>query len=77
MSVQGFIPLKRAPVATIFAWSGALKKRGELDENKELIRFGELLEKACIQTIETLKRATIFFVSHLASSRAAVLLQFK
>ena len=40
------------PVATIFAWSGALKKRGELDENKELIRFGELLEKACIQTIE-------------------------
>ncbi len=41
------------PVATIFAWSGALKKRGELDENKELIRFGELLEKACIQTIES------------------------
>ncbi len=41
------------PVATIFAWSGALKKRGELDENKELVRFGELLEKACIQTIES------------------------
>lgn len=41
------------PVATIFAWSGALKKRGELDENKELIRFGNLLEKACIETIES------------------------
>ena len=40
------------PVATIFAWSGALKKRGELDGLAELTAFGEKLEKATIQTIE-------------------------
>ena len=39
-------------VATIFAWSGALKKRGELDENKELMEFADRLEKATIDTIE-------------------------
>ena len=39
-------------VATIFAWSGALRKRGELDENKELIDFAEKLEKATLTTIE-------------------------
>lgn len=39
-------------VATIFAWSGALKKRGELDCNKELLTFAEKLEKATIATIE-------------------------
>lgn len=40
-------------MATIFAWSGALKKRGELDNNKELIRYAEVLEKASIDTIES------------------------
>ncbi|MBP5153243.1 MAG: NADP-dependent isocitrate dehydrogenase, partial [Lachnospiraceae bacterium] len=44
---------KSNPVATIFAWSGALKKRGELDGNKELSDFGERLEKAVIKTIES------------------------
>ena len=44
---------KSNPVATIFAWSGALKKRGELDGNKELEEFGEKLEKAVITTIES------------------------
>ncbi|OPJ64576.1 NADP-dependent isocitrate dehydrogenase [Clostridium oryzae] len=39
-------------MATIFAWSGALKKRGELDGNKDLIEFAEKLEKASIETIE-------------------------
>lgn len=39
-------------VATIFAWSGALRKRGELDENKELMEFADKLEKATIKTIE-------------------------
>ena len=39
------------PVATIFAWSGALKKRGELDGNKELEQFGQYLEEATMQTI--------------------------
>lgn len=40
-------------VATIFAWTGALKKRGELDGNARLVEFAEKLEKACIQTIES------------------------
>ena len=39
-------------VATIFAWTGALKKRGELDSNAALSDFAEKLEKACIKTIE-------------------------
>jgi isocitrate dehydrogenase len=39
-------------VATIFAWSGALRKRGELDNIAELVSFADNLEKATIQTIE-------------------------
>ncbi len=39
-------------VATIFAWTGALKKRGELDNTPELCTFAENMEKATIQTIE-------------------------
>ena len=40
------------PVATIFAWSGALRKRGELDGNQDLVAFANNLEKATISTIE-------------------------
>ena len=39
-------------VATIFAWTGALRKRGELDGNNELAAFADKLEKATIDTIE-------------------------
>ena len=39
-------------VATLFAWTGALRKRGELDELPELVKFADSLEKATIQTIE-------------------------
>jgi isocitrate dehydrogenase len=39
-------------VATIFAWSGALRKRGELDNLPDLIGFADRLEKATIKTIE-------------------------
>lgn len=39
-------------VATLFAWSGALRKRGELDNNPELCRFADNLERATISTIE-------------------------
>lgn len=39
-------------VATIFAWTGALRKRGELDGISELVEFADKLEKAVIQTIE-------------------------
>ena len=39
-------------VATLFAWTGALRKRGELDELPELMAFADKLEKATIKTIE-------------------------
>ena len=39
------------PMATIFAWSGALRKRGELDGLTDLVRFGEQLEDACFDTL--------------------------
>ena len=41
------------PIPTIFAWSGALRKRGQLDNNEELVVFADKLEKACIDTIES------------------------
>ena len=40
-------------IATIFAWTGALKKRGELDEIPELVDFASKLEQACIKTVES------------------------
>lgn len=40
-------------VATIFAWTGALRKRGELDGNRELSAFADRLEEATIRTIES------------------------
>ncbi|MBP3914550.1 NADP-dependent isocitrate dehydrogenase, partial [Clostridium sp.] len=39
-------------MATIFAWTGALRKRGELDGNEDLVSFANRLEKASLQTIE-------------------------
>ena len=41
------------PVATIFAWSGALRKRGELDNTPDLMDFADRLEEATISTIES------------------------
>lgn len=40
-------------VATIFAWTGALRKRGELDQLPELVEFAEKLERATLSTIES------------------------
>ena len=39
------------PMATIYAWSGALRKRGELDQLPELIAFADALESACVETL--------------------------
>ncbi len=39
-------------IATIFAWTGALRKRGELDGNRELADFADKLERACLKTVE-------------------------
>jgi isocitrate dehydrogenase len=38
-------------MATIYAWTGALKKRGELDNLPKLVDFANKLEKACIDTL--------------------------
>lgn len=40
------------PIATIFAWSGALRKRGELDNNLALQNFADALEAASLQTLK-------------------------
>lgn len=40
------------PIATIFAWTGALKKRGELDGQKELSGFASRLERTCLEVLE-------------------------
>ena len=40
------------PMATIYAWTGALRKRGQLDDLEDLVRFADLLEEASIATIE-------------------------
>ncbi|MCI8501117.1 MAG: NADP-dependent isocitrate dehydrogenase [Oscillospiraceae bacterium] len=45
-------PTSTNSVATIFAWSGALRKRGELDHSAELAGFADKLEQATVQTIE-------------------------
>ena len=39
------------PIATIYAWSGALRKRGELDGLNDLVAFADALEQACIETL--------------------------
>ena len=57
-------------VATIFAWSGALRKRGELDGNKELSEYAEKLEKATIQTIEEgVMTGDLYVLSHLEDKK--------
>lgn len=40
------------PMATLYAWTGALAKRGELDGNEALVSFAQKLERAAIATIE-------------------------
>lgn len=41
------------PMATIFAWTGALAKRGELDGNQPLVDFAQTLERACLDTLSS------------------------
>lgn len=45
-------PTSTNPVASIFAWSGCLKKRGEMDETPDVVSFAQRLEKATLQSIE-------------------------
>jgi len=46
-------PTSTNPIASIFAWTRGLAHRGKLDQNQELIRFAETLEKVCVQTVES------------------------
>ena len=41
------------PIASIFAWTGGLKYRGKFDGTPEVTAFAELLEKVCIDTVES------------------------
>ena len=41
------------PIASIFAWTRGLTHRGKLDGNHELKRFANILEKVCVQTVES------------------------
>lgn len=45
-------PTSTNPIASIFAWTRGLAFRGKLDENTDLIKFAETLEKICIETVE-------------------------
>jgi len=41
------------PIASIFAWTRGLSYRGKLDQNKELIKFAQQIERVCVETIES------------------------
>ncbi|MCA3254865.1 MAG: NADP-dependent isocitrate dehydrogenase [Alphaproteobacteria bacterium] len=45
-------PTSTNPVASIFAWTGGLKHRGELDGTPEVTKFAETLERVCVETVE-------------------------
>jgi len=64
-------------VATIFAWSGALRKRGELDDIPELIAFADKLEKATIDTIESgVMTGDLYLLSSLENKQKVSTEQF-
>ena len=65
------------PTATIFAWSGALRKRGELDGNQELMRFADRLENAVIATIEQgIMTKDLYALSSLANKKSVSSIEF-
>ncbi|URD61652.1 NADP-dependent isocitrate dehydrogenase [Sphingomonas sp. KRR8] len=41
------------PIASIFAWTGGLKFRGQIDETPEVVKFAETLERVCVETVES------------------------
>lgn len=57
-------------VATIFAWSGAFRKRGELDGLDDLMKFADVLEKATIDTIESgIMTGDLYMLSNLENKK--------
>ena len=70
-------PTTTNPIATIFAWSGALRKRGELDEIPELCEFADRLEKASIDTIESgIMPKELYLLSSLENKKAVYTTEF-
>ncbi len=64
-------------VATIFAWSGALRKRGELDELPELMAFADKLEAATVATIEDgVMTGDLYALSTLENKRKVGSIEF-
>ena len=64
-------------VATIFAWSGALRKRGELDGIPELVLFADKLEAASVKTIEDgVMTGDLYLLSKLENKRKVNSLDF-
>ena len=66
------------PIATIFAWSGALRKRGELDGLSDLVDFANKLEEACIDTLNDgiMTKDLVGLVSEGYSAKAVNSLDF-
>ena len=65
------------PTATIFAWSGALRKRGELDGNQELMKFADRLENAVVATIEQgIMTKDLYALSSLANKKSVSSIEF-
>ena len=66
-------PTSTNPIASIFAWTQGLIHRGKLDETPELVKFGQNLERACIETIESGSMTKDLAVCHsrLAGARLA------
>ena len=65
------------PTATIFAWSGALRKRGELDGNQEHMKFADRLENAVIATIEQgIMTKDLYALSSLANKKSVSSIEF-
>ena len=70
-------PTSTNSVATIFAWSGALRKRGELDELPELMAFADKLEAATIGTIEDgVMTGDLYALSTLTNKRKVGSIEF-
>jgi isocitrate dehydrogenase len=65
------------PMATIFAWSGAFRKRGELDNLPELVNYANQLEQACFDTLnEGLETKDLVNLSEGITPKGLTSLQF-
>jgi isocitrate dehydrogenase len=66
------------PIATIFAWSGALRKRGEMDGLSDLCDFADKLEAACIDTLNDgiMTKDLVGLVSEGFTARAVTSAEF-